>query len=564
MKITMKITILVGMLLAGAMNLQAAINDSIRQKKTDPFYLQLYGGINKSANENLPWSEFTSYPLAGGAFLGLGKEWSPLWGWRMAIRYNINKSRNVQECELPEPWKWHNIGGFADVTLDLTDLMFTKPLPEEKNYRKWNVKSFLGVGAGYTFKFDNVPLSYQHPYNRNSRVVPAFRAGITATYRVAERWRLGAEISHNMFQDKFNGVKADFPMDMRTNAKIGVTYLFTKKKKPVPQEVVMDNRLREVPDLPLVLPDTEGVKNRKITGRAFIDFPVNETVIRTNYRRNPQELNRILATVDSALFDKTVQITKITLHGYASPESPYSNNERLSLGRVAALRDYLQQHYKLNPSQFALHNTPEDWKNLRDFIAAGNRQKVKGDIWYESQDILETPATPAVVLNHQEELLRIIDLQMDEDEKENLLKQVGGGEPYRWLLKYVYPGLRHTDYIIEYVVQPYPVRDAKRLIYTHPEALSLNEMYQVAKSYGEGTDGWLEALLTAAKQFPNDETANLNAASACITMKRLVDAKRYLRNAGDSKEAQYLRIVMQAMEGKANWKIENDKVILIP
>ena len=61
-------------------------------------YLQLYGGINQSANENLPFSEFSSYPWAGGIFLGIGKECSPLWGWRTVLRYNYNKSRNVPEC----------------------------------------------------------------------------------------------------------------------------------------------------------------------------------------------------------------------------------------------------------------------------------------------------------------------------------------------------------------------------------------------------------------------------------------------------------------------------------
>ena len=62
------------------------------------------------------------------------------------------------------------------------------------------------------------------------------------------------------------------------------------------------------------------------------------------------------------------------------------------------------------------------------------------------------------------------------------------------MLQHVYPGLRHTDYVIEYVVKHYEVKDARRLIYTHPEALSVEEMYQVAKSYEEGTDGWLDAL----------------------------------------------------------------------
>ena len=57
--------------------LYAAANrtDSIDGRKQDPLYLQFYGGINKSANEHLPWTEFSSYPWSYGAFIGLGKEW---------------------------------------------------------------------------------------------------------------------------------------------------------------------------------------------------------------------------------------------------------------------------------------------------------------------------------------------------------------------------------------------------------------------------------------------------------------------------------------------------------
>ena len=89
----------------------------------DPLYFQLYGGINKSANENLPWSEFSSYPWSVGAFFGIGREFNRLWGWRAALRINHNKSRNVQECESKEVWGWNSTALFGDITLDLTDLL---------------------------------------------------------------------------------------------------------------------------------------------------------------------------------------------------------------------------------------------------------------------------------------------------------------------------------------------------------------------------------------------------------------------------------------------------------
>lgn len=546
------------------MNLHAERTDTIATYKSiDPFYFQLYGGINKSANENLPWTELTSYPISGGLFAGVGREVSDIWGWRIAFRYNHNKSRNVQECETPDTWGWDNIALFGDATLDITDVFCLSQINHNQEYRNWNLKAFAGVGIAHTFGFDNVPLSYTEPYNRNSKLTTAIRAGFTVTYRLDNNWRAGAEISHSIFNDYFNGVQAGFPYDGRTNLKLGITYMLTEKKKEIP-DVEYDHRLRTVPELPFILPYAEDVKRRRIVGRAFIDFPVNETVINPYYRSNQQELKRIIATIDSAIFDKSIQVTRISLHGYASPESSYSNNVRLSRGRVVALQNYLQKHYKFNPSAFSLENTPEDWQNLRDFIAADGRKRVKGDIWYESHSIFDTPEPPEAITNNRDELLRIIDLQIDKDEKEELLKQVGNGEPYNWLLKYVYPGLRHTDYVIEYVVRHYPVKDARRLIYTHPEALSTNEMYQVANSYPAGSDGWLDALLIAAKQYPEDKTANLNAACACVKVKRLKDARHYLSAAGDTEQTQYLSNIISAMDGTAKWTMEDGRIILIP
>ena len=549
-----------GCLIVAGIPLSAAVSDSIVGKVlTDPLYIQLYGGINKSANENLPWSEFSAYPWSGGCFVAVGQELTPLWGWRAVVRYNHNKSRNVQRCETSDTWGWNNLGFFGDLTFDLTDgLSFLR----SGSSRLFNLKAFAGVGMAYTFGFpEQYPLSYTTAYSSSSRVLPAARAGLSASWRISDNWRLGTELSHTFFADNFNGVKTGAPFDGRTNLKVGVTWLLNKKEKAPRRKVQTDSRLHEIPLLPYCIPDPEGSKHRSVAGRAFLDFPVNETVIYPKYRRNPSELKRIQATVDSALFDKTIQVTRISLHGYASPESPYDNNTRLAKGRTAALKNYLRDRYEVGSELFTTTYTPEDWQNLRAFIEAGNRRRVKDDVWYESAAILETPPMPDEVLAWQSELLEVIDRQMDPDEKELLLKQVGGGKPYRWLLQHVYPGLRHTDYVIEYVVRQYPVKESRKLIYTHPEALSLKEMYEVAQSYTEGSDDWLDAFLIAARQFPDDENANLNAACACVQRKRLLDAKRFLQKAGTSEEAQYVSRVIQAMEGSKGWKMENGRIV---
>lgn len=529
----------------------------------DSLYLQVYGGFNKSANENLPWTEVSRYPRSGGAFVGVGRELSPLWGWRAALRFDHNKSRNVAKCESPATWGWNSLEFFADATFDLSDAFSSQK--DGGQERLFNLKAFAGLGAAYTFNFDPVPLSYTQDYSRRNRMVPGLRIGLNATFRVTPQWRIGAELSHSQFSDRFNGVKAGIPTDGRTNLKVGFTYLFRAKRSNtiVMPPIVRDHRLRTIPNLPFLMPQAEETKVRTVSGRAFLDFPVNETVIYPDYRRNPQELARISRTIDHALFDRSIRVTRIFLHGYASPESPYANNTRLAKGRTAALMDFLRRKYNVAASLFHNDFTPEDWANLREFIAVGNRRRVKGDIWYDDASVLETPEAPAYVMDAREELLAVIDSPLDPDAKEEQLKRVNGGKPYRWLLKHVYPGLRHTDYIVEYIVRSYPLAESRRLIYTHPEALSVEEMYRVAQSYAEGSDEWREALTIAAKQYPDDPTANLNAACASVKARRLTDAKRFLAAAGQTEQAAYLSVVIQAMEGHCAWKMENGKVVIV-
>ena len=71
------------------------------------------------------------------------------------------------------------------------------------------------------------------------------------------------------------------------------------------------------------------------------------------------------------------------------------------------------------------------------------------------------------------------------------------------------------------------------------------------------------ALLIAVERYPDDPTANYNAACACVMRRRLNDGKRYLAKAGNSRATQYVGNVIKAMEGAVNWKMERNRLIII-
>lgn len=270
------------------------------------------------------------------------------------------------------------------------------------------------------------------------------------------------------------------------------------------------------PELVYVKPKAELTKSRALEGSAFIDFPVDRTEIHPDYRRNTVELGKIQATIDSVRSDRDVTITQVWLKGYASPESPYSHNRDLAIGRTAALKSYIQQLYRFEPGIIATDHEPEDWAGLRKAVEQSN-------------------------IAHKAEILALIDSDREPDNKEWKIKSTYPQE-YRFMLGTFYPALRHTDYRIAYNIRGYnDVEEIKRILAERPQKLSLNEFYLVAQEYEPGTDEFSDVFDTAVRMFPSDETANLNAANAAIRRDDFAAAERYLAKAGDSAEADYAR-----------------------
>ena len=123
--------------------------------------------------------------------------------------------------------------------------------------------------------------------------------------------------------------------------------------------------------------------------------------------------------------------------------------------------------------------------------------------------------------------------------------------PTQWkqLLADVFPALRHSDYYVSYTIRPFTVEEARDIIRTKPQQLSLNEMFLVANTYAPGSKDYDEVFETAVRMYPDDETANLNAAVIALRKDDLTTAARYLTKAGNSAEAQNARGVLAAKQG---------------
>jgi tetratricopeptide (TPR) repeat protein len=121
---------------------------------------------------------------------------------------------------------------------------------------------------------------------------------------------------------------------------------------------------------------------------------------------------------------------------------------------------------------------------------------------------------------------------------------------YVALLKDCYPALRHSDYAVHYVVREFSIEEAKEVIAKRPQQLSLDEMFRVAQTYESGSEEFNNVFEVAVRMFPEDPTANMNAAAIELQQGNWKQAERYLQKSdADLAATKNNRGVLLMMQG---------------
>jgi len=269
------------------------------------------------------------------------------------------------------------------------------------------------------------------------------------------------------------------------------------------------------PKFHYITPEREVEKKRYEIGNAYLDFPQGKSVIDPSFRNNRQELNKINQLIVMIASDPDVNVQSIEMRGYASPESSESYNFALSSRRAQAMRDYFAHlTTRIPPSMYQVGTGGEDWEGLRNLL-------------------VDYP------VSHRNEILNIINTVQDLDKREQMIKNVGGGEPYKFIFRDLFPKLRRVDCQINYIVRDFTIDEGKERIVNKPKMLSQNEMYQVARTYPEGSDHFNQTLITAQKHFPQNDIANLNAAAVALSEMNAELAEDYLSQVRNTDSPEY-------------------------
>lgn len=326
-------------------------------------------------------------------------------------------------------------------------------------------------------------------------VVPDYKGDSRMDYRLVlpyEAWMSSAQL--NLQRDDCGCGKSS------------VTDVRLLAGKVALEEVIVIERYRIEPRLAYIRPEAEAVKSRAEQGESFLDFAVGKTAINPEFGRNAAELEKIRRMIDLVQGDKDLTVKRIAIVGYASPEGSLAMNERLSEGRAKALRDYLQSRYPAIPgSLYSVHFGGENWDDL-----------VK---------VVQTSDMP-----DRQAVLDIIDHYSITEGREAKLMTLKGGTPWRYMLREMFPALRKVTVTVDYNVRNFDAEEAKAVVKTRPQNLSLNELYLVANTYEPGSADFNSLFETAVRLYPENVTATVNAAVAALERRDFVGAERYLRS----------------------------------
>ncbi|MDR0982242.1 MAG: DUF3575 domain-containing protein [Culturomica sp.] len=215
-----------------------------------------------------------------------------------------------------------------------------------------------------------------------------------------------------------------------TKAAVSLIYTFGNRSRkrentyyPASEKVIVRTDTIYVPIL------NNDVETLTESGKVFILFPWDESDMSAELIKNDSlEMCKMQRIVDSVSAIDGVQIKRIDIDAYSSPEGNLHHNINLAEKRGESLKNYIVRNCALSDSLFTIRSRGENWEGLADAIPLSY-------------------LTP----EEQKDILKILDLQ-DVSTRKILLQQYKNGEVYNYLLKKIYPQLRVCVYKIEYTI----------------------------------------------------------------------------------------------------------------
>jgi len=167
-----------------------------------------------------------------------------------------------------------------------------------------------------------------------------------------------------------------------------------------------------------------------------VHFPFDKSVLLPEFRNNAEVLRQILDVTAHALADTMTDVRTIQIVGLASIEGPVAYNQKLSLRRAEALKEYVRQHLQLADTLFEAVGGGEGWADFRQQLQAEAEQNA----------------------DRADELRQALDLiasEKDPNRCEQKLKRLNGGRTWQYIKTHILRDQRNSGYMrVMYKYEP--------------------------------------------------------------------------------------------------------------
>ena len=211
-------------------------------------------GGSYSMGENTRFGNF--FDMTKPSFqIQVGRSFYPQFGMRLTLNYLSQKGRaEWSTSEFLEKWAERNgnydfsmAAGFIDGIFDFHNVIWGY-----KEDRRFSLKGYLGLGAFYTFGFDDdkldwlanptwsdcnyngvhhnagdrLPSGYGYRVDRKNKWYYAGHIGLIGEYHLSPAWSINLDVSFNGTDDAYNGMRFRRVYDSYVDVMLGALYYF--------------------------------------------------------------------------------------------------------------------------------------------------------------------------------------------------------------------------------------------------------------------------------------------------------------------------------------------------
>ncbi len=206
-----------------------------------------------------------------------------------------------------------------------------------------------------------------------------------------------------------------------------------------------------------------------------IYFELDSSVIDTTKFTNAKDLNDLNHFLNRLRTDDYINIEKVEINSYTSPENGVTYNKRLSEARAQSTLKYILDNRLLSEEQVKAYGRGIAWEALREDV-------VDSDTPYKEQviDILDNvPEETWARVKPNDKYMTLVDSRLGQ------LMDLKGGIPYKYMAENIFPYLRSSSVIAIYYVNQKDIPMQRIGSITPPEQQSLPGLDKTMYEYAQ-------------------------------------------------------------------------------